>query len=127
VQAASTISYTSQQDAQAEEATLMAAIDAAAVAAVSAVSSSPTLAGTLWRGLADLKAAWAADMNSIIGRLPAVVTVTTRSTIPAWILAQYVSGDNPEDVVATYNDLIARNDIRHPAMVPPGAIEVLDQ
>jgi prophage DNA circulation protein len=127
VQAASSIAYASQQDAQAQEAILMTAIDAAAAAAASAVSSSPTLAATLWRSLADLKASLAADMNSVIGRLPAVVTINTRWTVPAWILAQYVSGDDPGDVVATYTDLVARNTIRHPALVPPGAIEVLDQ
>jgi hypothetical protein len=77
--------------------------------------------------LASLKAALAADLNSLIGRLPAVVTIMIPRTMSAWTLAEYISGDDPGQVFATYQDIIARNNIRHPALVPPGPLEVLDQ
>jgi prophage DNA circulation protein len=127
VRAASGISYDSQQAAEAEGATLFAAIDAAAVAAGAQAQTDPANAAPVWRALVSLKSALAADLNAQIGRLPAVVTITTRATLPAWVLAQYISGDTPGEVFATYQDLIARNQVVHPALVPPGALEVLNQ
>ena len=126
VQAASNIIYTSQQDAQAEAAVLYAAIDAAAVAAATAAQMDPANAAPVWRDLVSLKGALAADFNTLIGRLPPVVTIIIPRVMPAWVIAHYISGDDPAQVIATYLDIIARNQIFHPALVQPGALEVLD-
>jgi prophage DNA circulation protein len=126
VQAASNITYTSQQDAQAEAAVLYAAIDAAAVAAGTAAQSDPANAAPVWRNLVSLKGALAADMNAVIGRLPPVVMITVPRVMPVWLLAHYVSGDDPGAVYGTYQDIIARNNVYHPALLQPGQIEVLD-
>jgi prophage DNA circulation protein len=126
VQAASNISYASQQDAIAMGATLYAAIDQVTIVAAVAAARDPLNAAPVWRDLVALKAALAADLNAAIGRLPPVVTLKTKSVISAWALAQYVSGDMPGQVYATYQDIIARNQVFHPALVPAGNVEVLD-
>lgn len=126
VQAASNITYTSQQDALAQAAILYTAIDAAAVAAATAAQTDPANAAPVWRDLVALKGALAADMNTLIGRLPPVVTITVPRVMPAWLLAHYISGDDPAEVYATYQDIIARNNVYHPALVQPGPLEVLD-
>jgi prophage DNA circulation protein len=126
VQAAARINYTSQQQAEAQAALLYAAIDAAAVAAATLAQTDPANAAPVWRGLLAMRGSLAADVNSLIGRLPPVVTITTQATMPAWILAQYISGDTPSDVYATYLDLISRNNVLNPALVPPGMLEVLN-
>jgi prophage DNA circulation protein len=125
VQAASRITYTSQQDAEAQAALLYAAIDAAAVAAAALAQTDPANAAPVWRAMVVMKGSLAADVNSLIGRLPPVVTITTEATMPAWILAQYISGDTPRAVYATYLDLISRNAVLNPALVQPGMLEVL--
>ncbi len=126
VQAASNINYASQQDALAQQATLNKAIDQAVAAAMVQAPADPLNVTPVYRDLIALKSALAADMNALIGRLPAVVVITTRNTVPVWLLAQYVSGDTPGNVVDTYMDIVARNNVRHPAMLAPGAIEVLN-
>jgi prophage DNA circulation protein len=125
VQAAASINYASQQDATAQATVLYAAIDAGIVTAGIAAQTDPANAAPVWRDLVGLKAALAADMNALIGRLPAVVTINIPRTMPAWLIAQYISGDDASAVLATYQDIIARNKIFHPAMVPPGPLEVL--
>jgi prophage DNA circulation protein len=127
VQAAAGINYTSQQDAMAEAAILYTAIDAATVTAALAAQTDPANAAPVWRDLVALKGSLAADMNALIGRLPPVVTIYIPQVMPAWMIAQYISGDAPSEVVATYQDIIARNKVFHPALVPPGALEVLQQ
>jgi prophage DNA circulation protein len=127
VQAASDIVYTSQQQAQAQAAVLYAALDSAAVAAGIAAQMDPANAAPVWRDLVSIKAALSADLNSLIGRLPAVVTINIPRTMPAWLIAQYISGDDPDQLLATYQDIITRNNITNPALVPPGPLEVLNQ
>ncbi len=127
VQAASNISYASQQDAIAMAEQLFDALDQAIGAAATAAASDPLNAPTVWRDLVAVKAALAADMNVLIGRLPEVVTINTPRTMPVWLLAQYVSGDDPSSVFATWQDIIARNNVRHPAMLQAGPVEVLNQ
>jgi prophage DNA circulation protein len=125
VLAASRISYTSQQQAEAQAALLYAAIDTAATAAAMQAMTDPANAAPVWRALVALKGDLASDTNALIGRLPPVVTITTSSTVGAWVLAQYISGDTPGDLYSTYQDLIGRNAIVNPALVPPGKLEVL--
>ena len=131
IQAATTIDWDSAQEAQAALASLLASIDATEVQV--ALASQPTLAGSaaavqaglLWMQLADMRATFVADMTSTIGRLPQVLTMQTSATLPAWVIANILAGDNPALIIPTYQDLVTRNTLANPALVPPGNIEVL--
>jgi prophage DNA circulation protein len=125
VQAAALINYQSVQQAQAQELVLMGALDAVIAAAASQAQSAPQLAAPVWDDLIGLKAALAADTNALIGRLPEVVSISTIRAHPAWLIAHYIAGDMPGAMAASYADLIARNQVVNPAMVPPGTLEVL--
>ena len=52
-------------------------------------------------------------------------TLTLLGTTPVWLIAQGLVGDTPDQVLATYQDLVTRNAIAHPALAGPGAIEAL--
>lgn len=123
---ASDIPFASSAEAIVWRDRVTAGLDLAARRATALAIAQPTATGSLWRSLVAARSAWISDMNSVIGRLPNVVTVLLPNTVPAWLVAQYLVGDHPGQVVAMYRDLIARNDIRHPALVPAGPIEVLD-
>jgi prophage DNA circulation protein len=129
-QAATTIAWNSAQEAQSNLALLLAAIDATATQA--AIASVPTVttvaaavqAGLLWCELQDARAALVADMTATIGRLPQVQTVVAAS-LPAWLIANILAGDTPGLIQSTYADLITRNTLRNPALVPAGPLETL--
>ncbi|OYV89673.1 MAG: hypothetical protein B7Z57_11635 [Acidiphilium sp. 37-60-79] len=125
VQASVLIQYQSVQQAQAQELVLMAALDAAITAAATQAQAAPQLAAPVWDDLVGVKAALAADLTILIGRLPAVVSVTTIRAHPAWLIAHYIAGDVPGAMASSYTDLIARNQVVNPAVVAPGALEVL--
>jgi hypothetical protein len=125
IAAASDIIFASQLDATAWRDRLLAGLDASITAAAVQAQAAPTEAGALWRSLVAVRASFLADMSAAIGRLPPVNALTLVTSAPAWLVAQYLSGDAPGGVVATYRDLVARNGIRHPAMVGPGVLEVL--
>ncbi len=73
-----------------------------------------------------LRAAWVADMNERIGRLPSVALLTPPGPTTAWHIAQHLVGDDPSQIVATVQDLVRRNGLRHPALIPAGTVlEVL--
>jgi prophage DNA circulation protein len=123
--AASDIVYTSQQDAIALRNTLLAALDGVIISAANAAGLDPAAAASTWRSLVAARSAFLVDINSEIGRLPAVVTILLPTTMPAWLVAQYLAGDTPSAVRAQYLDIVARNQVTHPAMVPAGDIEAL--
>lgn len=131
VATASGIAFESRQDAIAWRSRVDAALgglatDAAAVTAQSVGGSGGP--GGLWRAVTDLRAAWARDMNDRIGRLPSVQLLLPPRPVPAWLVAQHVAGGDPARVVAQYQDLVRRNRLRHPAILPPGqALEILPQ
>lgn len=125
VRAASDITFTSQQDASAWRDRLLAALDAAAAAAAAQAQAAPVEAGGLWRALQAARAALLADMAATIGRLPAVATLTLAGPTSAWLIATYLAGDTPELLVDAYLDLVARNNIASPGLVPAGKLEIL--
>ncbi len=125
VSAASDVVYTSQQDAQAMLASLVAAIDTAADAAIAQAQTQPAAAGSLWRAMMALRAAVLKDMSTIIGRLPAVVTVVLARPQPAWLIANATEGDVAANIFAAYQDIIARNRVANPGVVAGPTIEVL--
>jgi prophage DNA circulation protein len=123
--AASAIGFDSQQEAMTWRDQVGGAYDAAVLAAAALVPSSPTPAAALWRALIAAKSAWIADMNAAVGRLPPVEMFTPPVAASAWLYAQYLAGDDPSAIVATWRDLVQRNGICHPAVPPPGPLEVL--
>lgn len=127
VQAASSINYASQQDARAMGAKLYVALDGAVGAAAALAINDPLNITPVWRGLLAVKAALAADLNALIGRLPAVVVIHTTRAMPLWLLAQYAYGDTPSQIFPMWQDMIARNNVRNPALLLPGAVELLNQ
>jgi anthranilate phosphoribosyltransferase len=64
-------------------------------------------------------------MNDRIGRLPAVATLVTPATMSAWLVANRIAGDTPGQITETMLEVVRRNRVRHPAMVPAGSVEYL--
>lgn len=125
VAAASDIPFESQQEALSWQTRLTVAIDQAAALAAVFAAADPINGGPVWRALLALRDALSADMTATIGRLPVVQTFTSPSVLSAWILAQHLSGDRPDRLLAVYRDLVSRNRIVNPALVPVGRLEVL--
>ncbi|MHB1305380.1 MAG: DNA circularization N-terminal domain-containing protein [Acidiphilium sp.] len=125
IAASALIAYDSVQAAEAEAQTLLKLLDAAIATAATQAQASPQLAAPVWDDLVGLKSALMADLNAAVGRLPSVVTVTTRTALPAWLIANYISGDTPSLLPGCYADIVARNKVSNPATVPAGALEVL--
>lgn len=123
--ASSDIVFASQQDANGWLADLLTLQTQLVAAAAVLLPTYPIQAGPAWRALQDVSSALIADYSSIIGRLPAVTTITPPAPCSVWQIAQYLSGDNPANVVATYLDLVSRNAIWNPALAPAAALEVL--
>jgi hypothetical protein len=123
--ASADIQFESQQAARAWTAVALPQIDAAIDAVLAQAQGSPAIVGALWQSLVSLRASFMADMNDEIGRLPAVKVLTTERSVSAWLIAQHLAGDTPGAVAATYRDLVARNKVAHPAIVPAGAVEYL--
>jgi prophage DNA circulation protein len=125
IDASTDIAFTSQQEAMTWRDQLVAAIDAATSTAAAIAAAQAVAGGALWRSLIAMRGAVIADMSAVIGRLPAIITVTTPATMPAWLLAHGIAGDDPTKVVSVMLDIIQRNGIRHPALVPAGPLEIL--
>lgn len=120
VSAALDIPFASRDEAIAWRDRVDAALAAAATAAELLALTAPLAAGPVWRAIAALRSAVAADFNDRIGRLPAVAVLADRGgTVPAWLIAQHLAGDDPTAVVAVLNDLVARNRLVQPGAVPP--------
>ncbi len=121
----SSIAFTSRQEATAWGQQIDLALRAAGVLAASVASNDPIGIGALWLAIADLRRQFAADMTSTIGRLPSVSTLILPVPTTAWAVAQYLAGDTPGAMLATFLDLVQRNDITNPGVVSAGPIEVL--
>lgn len=124
-EAAARIPFESQQQAMAWKARIDTGLVRAAEAAAVAAQGLPAEGGRLWQALHAARAAWAADIDARIGRLPAVRTLELGGPAPVALLAHAIAGDDPARVIATAEDLVRRNRLRLPAAVPPGALEVL--
>ncbi|KAA6405792.1 DNA circularization N-terminal domain-containing protein [Candidatus Tokpelaia sp.] len=82
-------------------------------------------ASRLYRAAGAVKPAAINDINETIGRLPATVLLELDRGADAWLIANMLYGDKPQELEDTYADLISRNSLRHPAAIPAGKIEVL--
>lgn len=122
------LAFVSGADAVLQRDQFIAAIDAllgdleAAAASGAAVSFSG-----LWTSLHAVRTALIADCSSQIGRLPVVVSIPVSARMSAWAIAYAVAGDDVTQVQSVFDDLVARNGVAHPALVGPGAIQVLEQ
>lgn len=101
---------------------------AAAAGRAAALASGPGLAGinatagvgATWRGLIDLRAAVAADINERVGRLPSVTTLRLPADTNVWLAALHVAGDAP--LLPGLLDLNRRNRIRAAGLLPAGRV-----
>ncbi|MDC7787961.1 DNA circularization N-terminal domain-containing protein [Rhodoplanes sp. TEM] len=121
------IDHESRQEAARWRSRLFAAIDAVEAAAVPLAADGPEAVAGLTAALGALRASVARDINEAIGRLPAVVLVTPAATLSAWLVADHLAGDEPGAVVPMLDDIVTRNGLRHPGLVPPEPIEVLTE
>jgi len=109
---ASTIDYISYDAAVALMTRLLAAIDAEMLVADDSVYAT----------LVDLRAAVVKDINTRGANLARIIKYTPVTTEPALVIAQRLYGD-----ATRAEEIIARNNIRHPLFVPGGvALEVLN-
>lgn len=92
----------------------------------SAPDSMQAVSSAFIRAARTLSAAVVSDLNEIIGRLPAVRTMTASRATDAWLAARHLSGDGPERLEGIYADIVQRNDPRHPAALDAGTIEFLE-
>lgn len=121
----SSIDFDSQQDAMDWHARIDGALASLQSDAAALAADDPAGVGKLWRSVGALRAAISADMNAQVGRLPAVATLLLPTTMSAWQVALRISGDDPAGMLADYRDVVRRNGVRNPALVPAGPIEIL--
>lgn len=82
-------------------------------------------ASSLHRSSADVRLRAINDINETIGRLPQTAIITLTREADAWLIANMLYGDNPQAIEAGYHDIVSRNRLRHPAMIPAGRLEIL--
>jgi prophage DNA circulation protein len=98
---------------------LLAALDAR-MNATDPVTGEP-IGNDLFDALRALRAALVEDTRLRAGKLPQITTYTPKAMIPARVLAWQIYGD-----AARAEEIVARNNIRHPLFVPGGVqLEVL--
>lgn len=119
------IGFTSRQDAQGWAARIDEGLRRSATSAAALASEAAAPAATLWRTLNATRARLAMDLSEAVGRLPSVEMVTPPGRAGAILLAQHLVGDDPAAVFAYAADIVARNRLRHPAVLGNGPIEVL--
>ncbi|MFT8834333.1 MAG: DNA circularization N-terminal domain-containing protein [Acetobacter sp.] len=130
---AAAISFSSTQDALSTRDALVAALDGltGAVVAAGAVTTgdgiAPSAIADLFAAIQSTRAAVFADISVQLGRLPSIVAVPVPVEMSPWLLAYALAGDTVENVVPLMNDMITRNSILTPAIIPAGTIYVLEQ
>lgn len=78
-----------------------------------------------WKATEAVNAAVVRDINERIGRLPYTMRIRPASARSSLVVSHYLYGDNPQDVVARADDIVKRNKVRNPALLPPQSLEVL--
>jgi prophage DNA circulation protein len=120
-----TIPFASQQEAQGWAGRIDEALRRNGGSATGLAAERLAPAATLWRAVNAARARLAMDLSQTIGRLPAVRRVTPPGSASALLLAQHLAGDDPAQVFAFAEDIVARNRLRHPALLGSGPVEVL--
>ncbi|MCP9320101.1 DNA circularization N-terminal domain-containing protein [Acetobacter persici] len=132
ISTASAITYTSTQDAISTRDALVAALDEVSATVVSAAAVTqgngiaPAAIADFFAAIQSTRAAIFADISSRLGRLPSVVSLTLPGEMDAWVLAYALAGDTAANVVPMLNDVITRNRVLTPAILPAGTLEVLE-
>jgi prophage DNA circulation protein len=78
-----------------------------------------------WRAAGGLLVSLSRDINERIGRLPRTARVRTLAPRPSLALANRLYGDDPSRVFERAADIVSRNRVRHPGLVPASDHEVL--
>lgn len=86
------------------------------VAALILIMQDPATDDDMYSALQDVRVAMSNHLVSTAGGLPQLIPFTPLTTLPALLLAQRIYGD-----ARRHDELISRNNIRHPGFVPGGA------
>jgi hypothetical protein len=130
---AAAITFVSTQDAQATRDALVSVLDALADAVVraAAVKSgngvAPSAIVDLFSAIQSTRAAVYADISAQLGRLPSVMAMSVPVEMNPWVLSYALAGDTAANVVPMLNDIVIRNTLLTPAIIPAGTIHVLEQ
>lgn len=130
---AAAISFSSTQEALSTRDALVSALDelTGAVVASGAVTTgdaiAPSAIADLFASIQSTRAAVFADISAQLGRLPSIVAVPVPVEMSPWLLAYALAGDTVRNVVPLMNDMITRNTILTPAIIPAGTVYVLEQ
>lgn len=130
---AAAISFASAQEALSTRDALVAALDGltGAVVAAGAVTTgdgiAPSAIADMFSAIQSARAAVFADISTQLGRLPSIVAVPVPVEMSPWLLAYALAGDTVENVVPLMNDMVTRNTILTPAIIPAGTVYVLEQ
>lgn len=74
----------------------------------------------VFRALESVRTQAVAAVEARIPTLREMRVLETKTTMPALVLAWQVNGS-----IEAYDDIVARNKVRHPCFVPPGKVEVM--
>lgn len=122
ISAGARIDFVSRQDALAWKATAMSAIATAQQAAAAMGADAPAQVATLYQALSDLRLAVARDISVEIGRLPSVKHLTVPGDCTLWQVANHLASADATLIVPIFDDLVARNRIRRPGVIPAGTV-----
>ena len=115
----SQIDFAARDDALAAMDKVLDAIDAQ-IEATNNVTGEP-ITDAVYQALIDMRTAVANDLRSRGAKLAQLTAYTPETTLPALVIAHQVYGDASRD-----EEIITRNNIRHPGFVPGGSpLEVL--
>ena len=78
------------------------------------------IADATYRALEAVRMQTVAAVEARLPTLKEMRTINTKATMPALVLAWQVNGS-----IAAYDDIVARNKVRHPCFVPAGKVEVM--
>lgn len=131
VATAAAMSFTSTQDAISTRDALVATLDllSNAVVAASAITTgdvAPSAIAELFSAIQSTRAAIFADISARLGRLPSILEVAVPVEMNPWVLAYALAGDNPTTVVPLLSDIVARNLLQTPSLIPAGTVYVLE-
>ena len=122
---AARIPFESREEALAWRDDVDAALASTAEAASLLAPRSPADVASLWRAIGEARAALGSDINEIVGRLPRTRRVRGGAGVTALMLAHDLVGDDPTRVEAYAADVVARNRLRFPSVLPDEGVEVL--
>ena len=78
------------------------------------------IADATYRALEAVRMQTVAAVEARLPTLKEMRIINTQATMPALVLAWQVNGS-----IAAYDDIVARNKVRHPCFVPAGKVEVM--